>query len=139
MKWMNALIPLSLLMPALVWGGVIFGNVMVQNNGIEKPAGDTLRVVLLPDDGSLAADVLSNPEAKGAVLDMADTTDAYASFNLFLDGTGSYKLYLYGKAKGSLLAAPLAVQIYDEPVEYILILSSAKDAAGGHKFDLRRK
>ena len=139
MKRMKELILLSLFLPALAWGGVIFGNVSLFDANKERPAGDTLRVILVPDDGSLSAEQLANPEKAGAAIAALDTTDSYAAYNIFVDGTGAYKLYLYGKKAGSLLAAPLTVQIYDEPVEYILILSPAKDAAGGYKFDLRRK
>jgi len=139
MKWMKALALLSLFIPALAWSGVIFGNVTLLDANRQSPAGDSLRVIVIPDDGSLSAEQLANPEKAEAAVAALDTTDSYAAYNIFVDGTGAYKLYLYGKKAGSLLAAPLTVQIYDEPVEYILILSPAKDAAGGYKFDLRRK
>ena len=139
MKLIKALILLSLLIPTLAGGGVIFGNVTLLDAKGQNPAGDSLRVILVPDDGSLSAEQLANPEEAGAAVAALDTTDSYAAYNIFVDGTGSYKLYLYGKKSGALLAAPLTVQIYDEPVEYILILSPAKDAAGGYTFDLRRK
>ncbi len=139
MKLARALIILCLLLPLPACAGVIFGNVTLFEANKEKPAGDTLRVILVPDDGSLSVEQLANPEKANAALAGSDTTDAYAAYNIFVDGTGAYKLYVYGKAKGWLLAAPLTVQIYDEPMEYILILSPAKEAAGGYKYDLRRK
>jgi len=139
MKLMKVLVLLSLLAPVAAQGGVIFGNVTLLDARGQSPVGDSLRVLLVPDDGSLSAAQLANPEKADIAAAATDTTDSYAAYNIFVDGTGAYKLYLYGKNAASLLAAPLTVQIYDEPMEYILILSPAKDAAAGYKYDLRRK
>jgi hypothetical protein len=139
MKHLLIVIVLILLIPLSVWSGVIFGNINLQDNGKERPAGDTLRVVLLPDDGSIAAEALADPETKNVALTFVDTTDAYAAFNLFVDGTGKFKLFLYGKAKGALLAAPLSVQVYEEPVEYKMLLTRGDASSSKFKYVLRRK
>jgi hypothetical protein len=126
------IIMLLALLPIVAGAGVIFGNISIMEKEKIKPAGDTLLVVLTSVDQPIPADQLIKSTVK-------DTTDTYSAFNLFVDGTGSYLLHVLSKTKGQELIEPVAVQLYEEPAEFNLILSPDKSGKGKYLYTARRK
>lgn len=133
MKGFKAALFLALFLPAVAGAGVLSGNVLMVVQDKEKPAGDTLLVVLMPVGKEVTADQLAKAALK-------DTTDAYSAFNLFVKEAGSYKLHLLGKKKSTDLIEPITVEVYDEPVEYHLVMSPAKPGPDvKYPYTVRRK
>jgi hypothetical protein len=120
------------LLPAVAGAGVIFGNVSLVDKDKTKLAGDTLVVALTPAE---------QPDSIGLAMksELKDTTDAYSAFNLFVEGSGSYKLHLLGKSKGVELIEPISVQVYEEAVEFNLILTHDKSGTAKYPYTVRRK